>query len=299
MPPPPQAQGRPQFLVVGHVVQDLLTPEEGGPWRLGGTVAYASCLARRLGLRTAVFTAAAADLPLRELLPDIESTVVPSPFATRIRNVYSDGRRHQYMPHRAVSLTAQHLPEEWRRTPIVLLGPVAAEIDESLAGCFAGSLVGACAQGWLREIDADARVRPVPPARWQAEPILRHARALFVSDEDLLLEKTPAALHKWSELVETVAFTRGERGAEIWHGGAWRHIDAFPARAVELTGAGDVFAAAFLIRLGECGDVWEATRFASCAASFVVEGEGTSAIPNREQIEVRLREHPEIVCQPA
>ncbi|MBI2913212.1 MAG: ribokinase [Chloroflexi bacterium] len=298
---PPRQRGPradpPQFLVAGHAVQDLLTPEEDGPWRLGGTVAYASHLARSLGLRTAVLTAAAPDLPLDELLPAIESRVVPSPKTTRIRNVYSDGHRHQYMPRRAVSLTAEHLPQEWRQTPIVLLGPVAAEIDASLAGCFPGSLLGACAQGWLREIAADTRVRPVPPARWQAAPILRHAGALFVSDEDLLPEETAAALQEWSAQVETLAFTRGERGAEVRHGGAWRHIGAFPARAVDLTGAGDVFAAGFLIRLWECGDVWEATRFASCAASFVVEGEGTSAIPDRGQIEARLREHPQIVCR--
>ena len=64
-----------------------------------------------------------------------------------------------------------------------------------------------------------------------------------------------------------------------------------------LTGAGDIFAAAFLIHLWETEDVWKAARFAACAASFVVEGEGTTAIPNRDQIEARLRRHPEIVCR--
>ncbi len=287
----------PQFLVVGHVVQDLISPGDAETWRLGGTAAYASLLARNLGLRTAVLTAAAADLPLDELLPGIDCRAVPSQATTRIRNVYTDGHRHQHIPQRAATITAEHLPDDWRRAPTVLLGPVTGEIDDALAACFPGSLLGVCAQGWLRQIGPDGRVRPVPPQRWDAGPVLGHARALFVSDEDLPPEGTAAALKAWSGLVDVLAFTRGDQGADVFHGGAWRHIGAFPAKVRELTGAGDVFAAAFLISLEDTGDVWEATRFASCAASFVIEGEGTAVIPNREQIAARLLQHPQIVCR--
>ena len=123
----------------------------------------------------------------------------------------------------------------------------------------------------------------------------RHARALLLSDEDISPGEAPPALAYWSDLVQIVAFTRGYNGADICVRGNWRHIDAFPANVVDPTGAGDVFAAAFLIRLWESGDVWKATRFAACAASFSVEGEGTTAIPTRNQIEARLKEYPSIV----
>jgi len=288
----------PQFLVVGHVVQDLISPNDQDTWRLGGTAAYASLLARNLGLRAAVLTAASADLPLGELLPDIECRAVPSDHTTCFRNVYSLGRRHQYVPQRATTITADHLPDDWRQTPIVLLGPVAGEVDASLAGCFPGALLGVGAQGWLRKIGVDTRVRPVHPAHWQDEPILKPACVLFVSDEDLPPAETAATLKRWSLLVKTLVFTRGDRGADVCLEGHWRHIDAFPARVVDPTGAGDAFAAAFLIRLWEAEDTWEAARFAACAASFVVEGEGTAAIPRRDQIEARLCKHPEIVCHP-
>ena len=286
----------PQFLVVGHVVQDLTSPQDPGPWRLGGA-AYASSLARSLGLEAAVLTAAAADLPLQKLLPGIDCRSVPSPYTTRFRNVYSDGHRHQYVPQRGALITPEHLPDEWRQTPIVLLGPVAGEVDDALAGCFPGSLLGIGAQGWLREIGAGTRVRLVPPARWNAGPVLGPADVLFVSGEDLPPEEATAALKQWSLQVGIVVFTRGERGADVCQGGAWRHIDAFPAQAVDPIGAGDVFAAAFLIRLRESDDVWEATRFAACAASFAVEGEGAAAIPSRAQIEARLRAHPDIIAR--
>ncbi len=289
----------PQFLVVGHVVQDLISPGDAGQWRLGGTASYAAVLARSLGLRTAVLTAASPDLRLAELLPGIELRVLASPSTTQIRNIYDGGHRQQQIPRRAVAIGLGALPDDWRRTPIVLLGPVAGEVDGALASCFADSLVGVGAQGWLREIGSDGWVRPVLPHRWRAAPVLRPARALFVSDEDLPAEATAAALREWSTLTEIVAFTHGDRGAEVCLKGEWRRIEAFPARTVDPTGAGDVFAAAFLIRLHETGDVWEAARYGAGAASFVVEGEGTAAIPDRGQIEERLAAHPQIAPRPS
>ena len=287
----------PQFLVVGHVVQDLISDQDPEAWRLGGAASYASMLAHRLGLRTAVLTAAAPDLRLEELLPGIECRVVPSQRTTRIRNVYGGERRVQYLPQRATPLTAHDVPEDWRAAPIVLLGPVAGEIDDALALCFPRSLVGAGAQGWLREIGPDKRVKPVPPAQWRAEPILERAQALFLSDEDVLPGEAPAALKRWSELVDIVGFTRGDRGADLRYRGEWRHVDAFPASSVDLTGAGDVFAAAFLIRFREAGDVWEAGRFANAAAALSVEGVGIAGVPDRAGVEALLRRHPAIMAR--
>lgn len=284
----------PDFLVIGHLVQDLL--DDGG-WRLGGTAAYASLLAARLGVRAGVLTAASPDLPLGELLPGVEVVRGPGAGTTQIRNLYQGQRRLQYIPRRAEAIEPSSLPQEWRRCPVVLLGPVAGEVEDGLAACFPRSLLGVSAQGWLRRIGPDYRVRPLSPRERQWEALLAGARALFVSDEDLSPEEAPVALTGWSRQVEVVVYTHGERGAEVCWRGDWRSIDAFPARSVDPTGAGDVFAAAFLIRLWEGAGVWEAARFAACAASFAVEGEGTAAVPTRPMIQERLARHPEIACR--
>ena len=128
-------------------------------------------------------------------------------------------------------------------------------------------------------------------------PVRGPAQALFVSEEDLPSPSADAVLAGWRRSVELLAYTRGERGAEISHHQSRRHIDAFPAQAVDPTGAGDVFAAAFLVRYREMGDPWEAARFAACAASLIVEAEGTAGTPDRPAIESRLRSHPEIVAR--
>ncbi|TET99962.1 MAG: ribokinase [Dehalococcoidia bacterium] len=290
----------PQFLVIGHIVQDL-TPDERAAapaWRLGGTVSYAALLATRLGLDTAVLTAAAADLALEEALPGAEIVRVPSPESTQIRNVYTAGGRVQYIPQRAAAIKPGSLPDDWRRAEIVLLGPVAGEVDDALAACFPQGLLGVSAQGWLRDIGPDGRVRPLPPQRWRAETVLRPAHVLFVADEDFPpSRRRRAVLTRWSRQVEVLAYTRAERGAEICHRGTWRHIDAFPAQVVDATGPGDIFATAFLIHYREAGDPWEAARFAACAASFVVEAEGLANTPDRAMIEARLRANPDIMAK--
>jgi sugar/nucleoside kinase (ribokinase family) len=288
--------GRPDFLVAGHAVQDLLTAADPGPWRLGGAASYASVLARNLGLRAAVLTACAPNLPLADLLPGIEVRAVASERTTAMRNVYDGGRRRQTSPRRAADIRAEHLPPAWRDIPIVLLGPVAGEIDDSLAACFPRSLVGAGAQGWLRETGPDGRVQPVRPSRWADEPVLRHVSALFLSDEDVMPQDAQDALDRWSGMVEVLCYTRGYGGADVCYRGEWRHIRAFPAGVVDLTGAGDTFATGFLVRYHETGDPWEAARFASAAASLVIEGEGIEGVPARDTIEARLRAHPGIVA---
>jgi hypothetical protein len=283
----------PQFLAIGHVVQDIVA--DG--WRLGGAVSFASRLAARLGLRAAVLTSASSEVDVSALLPGVQVHCVPAQCMTQFQNIYRQGRRIQYLRAQAAFLVPEMMPSSWREAGIVLLGPVAGEVDAAFAHAFSGALLGLGAQGWLRQVGRGQRVRPLPPGAWDPAPLVGRALALFVSEEDLAPEEREGALAAWSRQVPALVFTRGEQGAGICHGGEWRHIDAFPSALVDATGGGDVFAAAFLIRFQEGGDVWEAPRYAACAASFAVEGEGAARLPGRQDIEARLAAHPEIVCR--
>ena len=88
-----------------------------------------------------------------------------------------------------------------------------------------------------------------------------------------------------------VVITLGERG--LIHGTAdeWGHLPAFPARAVDTTGAGDIFHGA--LAYGIVGGLsWLATlRMASAAASLSVAVRGgRTSIPTVEQVEELLRD---------
>ena len=277
----------PDFLVVGHVVKD----EAPNGWRLGGTASYAAIQASKLGLKAAVVTSAAesdlADAPL-----PAEVRGLPSQVTTVFRNEYSGGHRTQHVLSRARVLSADGVPVEWRRAQIVLLGPVCGEVPGGLGHIFKGSLVGVSAQGWLRQVGPDGLVLPQP---WRDIALWSVSRVLFVSEEDLGGDESP--LGEWAYHVPILCVTRADRGARVHFDRGWRSIAAFPEKEVDPTGAGDVFATAFLIRLHETDDVAEATRFASAAASLSTAAEGTMAIPTRAQVEERLARSPEIVLR--
>src|SRR5262249_11303818 len=85
--------------------------------------------------------------------------------------------------------------------------------------------------------------------------------------------------------------TAGHRGALLYVNGD--RYEVRPRRAVEAdpTGAGDVFAAAFLARYRRDGDPWEAAEAATCAASLSVEGVGWSTVPDAARLEGALEDY--------
>lgn len=276
----------PDFVVVGHVVRDLVA--DG--WRLGGTVTFAAMQAHRLGASVGVVTAAADDVAAALPFADVRQR--QTEVTTSFENLYAEGRRRQRVPVRAAAITQDDVPAEWRMAPIVLLGPVLGEVDARAATIFSEeSLIGVSAQGFLREVDAEGRVVQAP---WRGE-FWSACDALFVSEEDL--SDAAEELATWTRAVPIVALTESRRGARVHADGRWRHIDAFPESALDPTGAGDTFATAFLVRLHDTGDVDDAARFGEAAASMSVGGQGASRIASRAEIEERLSRHPEVALR--
>lgn len=275
---------RPDFLAIGHITRDLL-PD--GSWRLGGAVTYAALTAARLGLRPAIVTSGPPDVlaALDAVLPDISLSIVPSVEATTFENIYTVQGRQQFLHGRAAPLMLSAVPGTWRDAPIVLLGPVAQEIDSSIVGGFPNSLVAATPQGWLRQWDADGVVTPSSLAN--AGMLLPHLRALILSPEDIgALADT--VIGEWARIVPLIAVTCSRDGAYVWENGARSDVFAgYPAHEVDPTGAGDVFAAAFLCELHETGDAARAIDFANQVAACSVEAVGGEGIPTREMVAAR------------
>ena len=77
-------------------------------------------------------------------------------------------------------------------------------------------------------------------------------------------------------------------GAYIWESGVGSELfPGYPANEVDPTGAGDVFAAAFLCELQRTGDVAVAIDFANQVAACSVEAVGGEGIPTREMVAAR------------
>lgn len=268
----------PDFLAIGPVAKDL-TPEG---FTLGGAVTYGSLTAQRLGLKPAVVTSTGSDVDPSSAVPGVPLHVIPSPDTTTFENSYDGGRRTQYIRGIGGRITPADIPEDWLAAPLVMLGPLAGEVDCQLARAFPNSIVIASMQGWLRQWDGDGRVSPV---QWRGDGVLPYVDAAILSIDDI---DDHALLDGWKDMTSVLIFTRGADGADLHFDGNWHHVEAFPVLEVDPTGAGDVFAAAYLLRFKETGDPLRSARFASCAASFCVAAPGVEGIPSRAQIEARL-----------
>ena len=274
----------PDIVVVGHICRDV-QPDPPG-WRAGGAAFYAAATASRLGCSVGVVTAGAAEVEALRELPNTTVVCLDARCSTSFENVASPAGRRQWLRALAPVISADLLPNEWRTAPLALLAPVAGEVPPALARAFPRALLGVAAQGWLRRLEVGHEVRPAP---WEHAPeVLPYAAAVFASDEDL-----QGAAPGWLGVRGPVmVVTRGADGCELTHGGRTRHVPAFPATEIDATGAGDVFAAAFMLRLRESRDPLDAARYASCVASSAVAGVGAASLPSPDWVRERLEAVP-------
>lgn len=271
------------FLAVGTITKDLLS--DGGT-TMGGTVTYAAVTAASLGMRTGIIARADPGFDLSPLeRRGIEILRLPATATTTFANIYRNGQRLQYISAVAGPIAVDDIPPQWRQARIVHLGPLAQDMPASVARAFPGALVGVTPQGWMRKWESDGLIRAVSWDR--PEDVLSAVDVLVFSIDDVAGDM--ALVRRYGSLVPTMVVTQSQRGATVYHRGQHpRRFPAFNALEVDPTGAGDVFCAAYLIRLAETQDPYAAARFANCVAGFSIEGLGISAIPTRRQVDERL-----------
>jgi sugar/nucleoside kinase (ribokinase family) len=269
------------YVVVGHIACDI-TPDG---LRLGGTAAYSAMTASNLGLRVGIVTSFAGEIPL-DLPAGIQVHNIPTERSTTFENIYHQGKRVQYIHHRAPDLIPDHIPDPWQRAPILHIGPIAQEAKALVNDGQAATLLGLTPQGWMRAWDGDGKVHPIA---WQeAGSMLPKAGAVVLSLEDVGGDEE--LIETMASATRVLAVTEGPSGARLYWNGDLRRFHAPDREEVDATGAGDIFAAAFFWRLYATRDPWEAARFATHLASYSVLRPGLEGIPTREEIGRSLME---------
>lgn len=267
----------PDFVAIGHVTLDRF----GESTRPGGSALYAAVTAHRLGLSVGLLTSHGDDFPLEVIPPKIEVVSVPAADTTRFEHRHDPGGRVSHVRAAAGPLTMAAVPEDWREASLTLLAPVIDEVDPMIATLFTDGAVGAAAQGWVRQVKPDGLVVPRP---WRSpERLLQSVQALFLSREDIRGQE--AEVIEWFQRVPVGVLTADRDGALVFVNGERYEIHPRPAIEVDPTGAGDVFAATFLIQYQRDGDPWQAAAAAACAGSLAVEGEGWSTVPDRATLD--------------
>lgn len=264
------------YLVIGHVTVDL---GPSGPV-LGGSAAYAALTARAMGLRVGIVTALGNEIPLTEL-DGIFIVAGDADHSSTFENIYDNGNRLQYIRHVAPKIDFSIVPESWRRAKIIHLAPVAQEVGLQLPSDFHPVILGLSPQGWMRTWDENGKVFPC--SLQLPEELLARAGAMVFSVEDVA--RNEDVIEQLSHSVHVLAVTDGKAGVRLfWHGDSRRFRPPLVTE-VDPTGAGDVFSAAFFVRLLNTRDPWEAARFANRMAAISVTRSGMAGVPRPDEVE--------------
>jgi sugar/nucleoside kinase (ribokinase family) len=267
------------YLVIGHVTQDLI---DSG-FTIGGTASYAARTARAMGCRVGVVTSASPDLDLSQVMDGVLVSCFPAATTTTFENIQTASGRRQVLHAVAETLTPRVIPLDWRVDAgrgIVHLGPVAQECDPTLLDTFGAAFVGLTPQGWMRRRGRDGAVSR---CRWEgAERLLVRADAVVLSEEDI--DGDAALEAHYAEQTRVLAVTRGAAGCTVHADGQSHNLPAPAVIEVDATGAGDIFAAAFFVRLQRGADPWMAACFANCVAAQSVIRAGLAGTPTSDDI---------------
>lgn len=269
------------YLVIGHLTVDL-TPT--GP-TLGGSAAYAALTARAMGLRVGVVTAWGNDIKL-SALDGIPLVAVAAQHSTTFENIYSATGRVQYIRHFAPKIDFSFVPPAWRQTKIIHLAPLVGEVEPLLPRDFHPALLGLTPQGWLRAWDADGLVHP---CAWpQSDEGLSRAGATVLGADDVGGDEEQ--IERMAQSAALLVVTEGADGARLFWRGDSRRFRPPHVTEVDATGAGDIFAAAFFIRLFQTRDPWEAARFATRMGAVSVTRPGLQGVPTQNEVRDCLTE---------
>ncbi len=279
----------PSFLAIGHVTWDVL-PDDLEAKEPGGAVAFASITASRLGLQPAIVTSSADDYPIREVIDAPERSIrVPSLHTSTFENRYdARGDRLQILHRRAGEISEGDVPPAWRNPDLLFVGPLTQELPYDCLRWFHPRVSCVVPQGWLRSwrtpLPSMIRVSKSPPAS------ISRGWDICVLSESEIETKT---LNDWRDVARHLVVTKGREGADLYSEDRSKpfristHSHRVDGAGNDTTGAGDVFAAAMVIRFGSTGDARSSAEFASLCAALSTRAPSWSAVekPKPEMLE--------------
>jgi len=193
-------------------------------------------------------------------------------------------------------ITTQSFPEEFLQTKYMIIGPILGEVDRSLIEYLRNSTSSKLfldPQGLIRTIDQDGRIKHnCEEAEFSkiarlvdfVKPNESESRTITgESDAGLALRR----LHDMGAAVPIV--TLAERGSLLLEGGRVHRIPPYHTKAIDPTGAGDVYAGSFITSYSHGTTVEEASTYASAASSVKIEQVGPSFKLSNAEVERRVK----------
>lgn len=289
---------------VGHFsIDSIFLPNRKNPFvALGGSVAYVSLAARRLGARVSVVSKVGKDFPeayrwwldqegigLSNMVRD--GNALTTRFELRYNSDFSDRVLRAAPRMSPIKVEEIQYPLKSRA---IHFGPIAGEITydiiEKLRSCC--ELISLDPQGLIRRFDENGNVVNGPLIDKRVledvdifKSSLAEAQAITGFSE---IDNAVKVIHDFG--TDIVIVTLGARGAVVSVEGTIHDVPSFkPAKLVDPTGAGDAFIGSFLSEYVQGEDCSWCSCVGSASSSLVVEGLGPTCLGDKEEIYRRAR----------
>lgn len=249
----------------------------------GGPAANAAIAIARLGGRAHLATRLGEDAIADTVQADLEAEGVACRIRRRGRSPISAAMIDAAGERQVVNFPGEALVEETGALDDT--APAAVLVDSHWPAAALAGLELARSRGVPGVVDAEA---PATAAVLEAASHVAFSRAGLaavtgIDDKETALSSAARALEAW------VCVTDGAAGVSHVRGDRVMTVPAFPVRAVDTLGAGDVWHGAFALRLAEDADEVAAIRFANAAAALKCAGFGGGrASPDRAAVELLL-----------
>lgn len=288
----------PELVLVGNLLVDDLVYDDGTTrmGQPGGALLHAAIAATAFGAKVGCVSIVGSDYPARALTAleargvSLEGVSRREGPGVRVWLLYEAGARRMIPwlgrpTHADVSPLPESYPKAYEGAKGVHVAPMPWERQ--------AAFVEAVGRGG-QQVSLDP-CEPLDDAGLdRVRSTLAHVDVLFVSDDEVGFGDPAGALASLAAgRTQCVLHRRGREGGIVYRPDGsrttWR---AYPASEVDPTGAGDVFAAAFMAAWVGGASLRDAVARGAAAASVAVEGVGSDALLDARESElVRRADH--------
>jgi sugar/nucleoside kinase (ribokinase family) len=290
------------LIVLGHLTHDIIvTPDGKIHEALGGVAAYTALVAAQLDATVGIIAKVGNDFK-EEYIKKLEKSNINLLGLSRVKektttfqNSYNEsGERSQKLLNYISSINISDIPKPFLDAKCYHFGPVFHEVSYNIIKFINEKriLTSLDPQGYLRRIDFNHFIQP---CNWKdANKVLPYINILKCDRSEAEKLTGTRDIHRASELLyafgpKIVLITRGVQGSFLYYKEVLENIPIVQGKkVVDSTGAGDSYAAGFIVDYLATKNPKHSALFASCVASFVVEGIGTSNLPIKNKVTKRL-----------
>jgi len=260
----------PSYLCIGHICMDQ---DNDNNFHLGGSASYAALLANKMGSKTALLTCFGPDFKFVDSFDELELINTGSDTTTIFQNQYVDEHRSLNLLSLADQINLDKLDDLIDSYDIIHICPIANELDIKVLNRIPNNkLCLITPQGWLRCWNEFGKVS-FQKLDWK---LLNLSDFVIISNEDVPDFKNEQK--SICKQIDKLVVTKGKNGASIYIKGHENNFPTIPVNAVDPTGAGDIFAVAFILKYYETKDISLSMEYANKIAAKSVMCEGVNLV---------------------